>query len=144
MKEKHCFKEFRRYWFNIGLIGFRVWEPLISMHSSSTLKRKRLRQYFLPRHCLPKWTDVTEWQNAKQTFLDLKKTRKITEIGYWPIRTQLSEPLWQIKINAFKMFIGCFWLKSVIFVLLDNLLLSNLTSFCVALGVWLRIYPKML
>ena len=29
----------------------------------------------------------------KRTFVNLKKTWRITEIMFWPIRTQLSEPL---------------------------------------------------
>ena len=82
MEGKHCFKELIWYWFNIWEIGFFVWETLISMHQSSALKRTRPGRYFLIGLHFPKWTDVTEWQNVKRFFVNLKKTQQITEIRF--------------------------------------------------------------
>ena len=113
MKENHCFKEFRWYLFIIGGIGFCVWETLIAMHPSLALKRKRLRRYFLTRHCLPKRHRLTK---CKANFFNLKKTQKNTETKFWLIRTQLSEPLSADKNQWFQ---NVYWL-----------LLTNIFHFC--------------
>ena len=87
-------------WHSLGL-------PLI------ILNRERLGWYFLMGPHFPKWTDVTDWQNLKRSFVNLKKARQITEIRFWPIRAQLNEPLsaeknlWSQNDNWSFLTIGC-------------------------------------
>ena len=79
--------------------------------------KKGLKGNFIKQHILPKWTDATQWRNAKQ------ENTNIIEIVFRPIRTELGEPL-STDNNQ--------WLQNVYCLLLTNVYhfgtLGKLTS----------------
>ena len=52
------------------------------INACSSAVKKGLKGNFLTLHFLPKWTDDTQWRNAKQTFVNVKKTHNIIEIMF--------------------------------------------------------------
>ena len=82
------------------------------MHPSSALKRNfNASQFSFEKEdtdaefshaaLLTKMDRSHRMTNAKGTFVYFKKTRKIMEIRFWPIRTQLCEPLSAVKKQWF-------------------------------------------
>ena len=63
---------------------------------------------FLTRLCLPEWTYITEYKNAKQTFVNLKKHEKLRKYGFDHSEHSSVNPYRQTKTMVSKCQLSVF------------------------------------